>query len=60
MSFVATDNRKGGEMAGRTLGELLGGEGKVLMLRYLKRVAAHLRNVCSAEVNPFHRIGYRG
>jgi phosphate transport system protein len=32
----------------------------VLMLRYLKRVGAHLKNVCSAEVNPFHRIGYLG
>jgi phosphate transport system protein len=32
----------------------------VLLLRYLKRVGAHLKNVCSAEVNPFHRIGYRG
>jgi phosphate transport system protein len=32
----------------------------VLLLRYLKRVAAHLKNVCSAEVNPFHRIGFRG
>jgi phosphate uptake regulator len=32
----------------------------VLLLRFLKRVAAHLKNVCSAEVNPFHRIGYRG
>ena len=32
----------------------------VLLLRYMKRVAAHLKNVCSAEVNPFHRIGYRG
>jgi phosphate transport system protein len=33
--------------------------GLVLLLRYLKRVAAHLKNVCSALVNPFHQIGYR-
>lgn len=33
--------------------------GLVLLLRYMKRVAAHLKNVCSAEVNPFHRIGFR-
>ncbi len=31
----------------------------VLMLRYLKRVGAHLKNVASVKVNPFHRIGYR-
>ncbi len=33
--------------------------GLVLLLRYMKRVAAHLKNVCSAEANPFHRIGFR-
>jgi len=31
----------------------------LLLLRYLKRVAAHLKNVASIQVNPFHRIGYR-
>ena len=30
-----------------------------LMLRYLKRVGAHLKNVASIQINPFHRIGYR-
>lgn len=34
-SFVATDNRRAGELAGRHLGELLGGKGKVVLLRYL-------------------------
>jgi len=34
MSFVATDNRKGGSLAAARMGELLGGKGKVLMLRY--------------------------
>lgn len=33
--------------------------GLVLLLRYLKRVAAHLKNVCSALVNPYHQIGFR-
>ncbi len=30
-----------------------------LYIRYLKRVCAHLRNISSSIVNPFHRIGYR-
>jgi len=30
-----------------------------LYLRYLKRVSAHLKNVATSVVNPFHRIGYR-
>src|SRR2546421_7727538 len=33
-SFVATDNRKGGQLAADRLGQLLNGKGKVLMLRY--------------------------
>lgn len=33
--------------------------GLVLLIRYLKRVAAHLKNACSALVNPFHQIGFR-
>jgi len=34
VSFVATDNRKGGSLAADRLGELLNGKGKVLLLRY--------------------------
>ena len=34
VSFVATDNHKGGEAAAKRLGELLGGKGKVIVLRY--------------------------
>jgi len=34
ISFVATDNHKGGMMAGEQLGKLLGGKGKVILLRY--------------------------
>jgi len=30
-----------------------------LYMRYLKRIAAHLMNVTSSIVNPFHKIGYR-
>ena len=34
VSFVATDNRKGGYRGGKKLAELLGGKGEVLLLRY--------------------------
>jgi phosphate transport system protein len=30
-----------------------------LYARFLKRIAAHSRNIISSVVNPFHRIGYR-
>ncbi len=30
-----------------------------LLFRYLKRIGAHLKNVASSVVNPFHRLGYR-
>jgi ribose transport system substrate-binding protein len=32
-SFVATDNRQGGRLAARRLGQLLGGKGRAIMLR---------------------------
>src|SRR4029453_2927630 len=34
VSFVATDNYKGGELCAERMGTLLGGKGKVLVLRY--------------------------
>jgi ribose transport system substrate-binding protein len=34
VSFVATDNYKGGVMAGEEMGRLLGGKGSVILLRY--------------------------
>jgi ribose transport system substrate-binding protein len=34
VSFVATDNEKGGRLAADHLGKILGGKGRVLMLRY--------------------------
>lgn len=33
-SFVSTDNREGGRIAARNLGQMLGGKGNVIMLRY--------------------------
>src|SRR5204862_7603830 len=40
ISFVATDNRKGGRLAADRLGEVLGGKGKVLLLRYAEGSAS--------------------
>ena len=40
VSFVATDNRKGGVLAADRLGQLLNGKGKVLMLRYAEGSAS--------------------
>src|SRR3954468_10915583 len=34
VSFVATDNYKGGQLAGEHLGKLLGGKGNVILMRY--------------------------
>lgn len=34
VSFVATDNLKGGRLGGERLAEILGGKGKVVLLRY--------------------------
>lgn len=34
ISFIATDNYHGGQIAGRHLAELLGGKGRVIVLRY--------------------------
>ena len=34
VSFVATDNYKGGQLAGEQMGRLLGGKGNVILLRY--------------------------
>jgi ribose transport system substrate-binding protein len=43
VSFVATDNTEGGRLAARRLGELLEGEGKVLMMRYQEGSASTMR-----------------
>ncbi len=34
VSFVSTDNYKGGQLAGEQMGQLLGGKGNVILLRY--------------------------
>jgi ribose transport system substrate-binding protein len=34
VAFVATDNERGGQLAGQRLGEVMGGKGKALLLRY--------------------------
>ena len=39
-SYVATDNRKGGRIGARRLAELLGGKGKVALLRYMQGSAS--------------------
>lgn len=40
VSFVSTDNRKGGSLAAERLGQLLSGKGKVLVLRYAEGSAS--------------------
>lgn len=40
VSFVATDNYKGGEMGADALGEAMGGKGKILLLRYAEGSAS--------------------
>ena len=39
-SFVATDNYKGGQIAGRELGKLMGGKGKAILMRYVEGSAS--------------------
>ena len=40
VSYVATDNYHGGVLAARRLGQVLGGEGKILMMRYQENSAS--------------------
>lgn len=40
VSFVATDNRKGGEIAGEQLAKILNNKGKVVLLRYAEGSAS--------------------
>jgi ribose transport system substrate-binding protein len=39
-SFIATDNRKGGRIAGREMGQFLQGKGRVVLLRYMEGSAS--------------------
>ncbi|MDA0321314.1 MAG: substrate-binding domain-containing protein [Verrucomicrobia bacterium] len=43
VSFIATDNFNGGKMAGERLAEVLGGKGKVVMLRYQEGSASTMK-----------------
>lgn len=51
VSFVATDNYHGGQIAGRHLGQLLGGKGRVIILRQaVGSQSAHQREQGCLEV----------
>jgi ribose transport system substrate-binding protein len=39
-SFIATDNREGGRIAGREMGDFLDGKGRVVLLRYMEGSAS--------------------
>jgi ribose transport system substrate-binding protein len=39
-SFIATDNREGGRIAGREMGKILEGKGQVVLLRYMEGSAS--------------------
>lgn len=43
ISFVATDNYEGGRKGGQRLGELLGGKGKAILLRYQEGSASTMK-----------------
>lgn len=43
VSFVATDNYVGGRLAGERMVEVLGGEGRVMMLRYMEGSASTMK-----------------
>ena len=40
IAYVGTDNRHGGFVAGEALAKLLGGKGKVVMMRYMENSAS--------------------
>lgn len=65
---ILADHRNLTQRCDETVRELIAGEDKLdkpeavtlaLYIRYLKRVGAHLTNIASAIVNPFHRIGFK-
>ena len=39
-SYVATDNRRGGELAAEALADMLGGQGKIIVLRHMEGSAS--------------------
>jgi len=65
---ILADHRNLTSRCDETVRELIAGEDKLskseavtlaLYIRYLKRVGAHLTNVASSIVNPYHRIGFK-
>jgi ribose transport system substrate-binding protein len=58
VSFVATDNYRGGQVAGRHLGELLGGKGRVIVLRYIvgSQSTEQREDGCLAALKEFPEI----
>lgn len=65
---ILADHRNLTRRCDETVRELISGEDKLskpeavtlaLYIRYLKRVGAHLTNVASSIVNPYHRIGFK-
>ena len=65
---ILADHRNLTQRCDETVRELISGEDKLsrpeavtlaLYFRYLKRVGAHLTNIASSIVNPFHRIGFK-
>jgi len=65
---ILADHRNLTQRCDETVRELVSGEDQLskaeavtvaLYIRYLKRVGAHLTNIASAIVNPYHRIGFK-
>src|SRR5882724_3087792 len=52
VSFVATDNYKGGRLAGDQMGKLLGGKGNVILLRYAVGSASTRERRASWPIRP--------
>jgi len=65
---IMADHRNLTQRCDISVRELIAGEDQLnkpqavtlaLYFRYLKRVGAHLTNIASSIVNPYHRIGFR-
>ena len=52
VSFVATDNYVGGRKGGEYLGKILGGKGKVVMLRYQEGSASTVKSTTWSSTAP--------
>jgi len=59
LSFMATDNRKGGVLAARRMGEILGGQGHVLLVEWTPNSAsteARAEGFCETLASEFPKI----